>query len=146
MKSYIVEKDAILHNLNILLKKAGEVPLWAVLKGDGYGLGLKPMAELCLEAGVRHFAVTELSEAETLRQMAPQAQILLLRPTTDEGELTRLLEADAIATIGSLQDAAALNETCAACPDRRFCAGDSWHSWDFDKKRPRVCFKKLLWE
>ncbi len=43
------------------------------------------------------------------------------------------------------QDAAALNETCAACPDRRFCAGDSWHSWDFDEKKPRVCFKDLLW-
>lgn len=109
MKSYIVEKEAILHNLDILLKKAGEVPLWAVLKGNGYGLGLAPMAELCLQAGVNHFAVTELSEVETLRQMAPQAQILLLRPTTDEAELGRLLDADGIATIGSVQDAAALN-------------------------------------
>ena len=109
MKSYIVEKEAILHNLNVLLKKAGDVPLWAVLKGNGYGLGLQPMAELCVQAGVRHFAVTELDEVETLRQLAPQAQILLLRPTTDENELSRLLAADGIATVGSVQDAAALN-------------------------------------
>ena len=109
MKKYIVEKEAILHNLSVLTKKAGEVPMWAVLKGDGYGLGLVPMAELCLQAGVHHFAVTELSEVETLRQMAPEAQILLLRPTTDEQELSRLLAADGIATVASLQDAAALN-------------------------------------
>ncbi len=109
MKKYIVEKEAVVHNLDVLLKKAGEVPLWAVLKGDGYGLGLVPMAQLCLQAGVNHFAVTEVSEAETLRQMAPQAQILLLRPTTDEAELSRLLAADVILTIGSVQDAAALN-------------------------------------
>ena len=44
------------------------------------------------------------------------------------------------------RDAAALNETCAACPDRRFCAGDSWHSWDFDNMKPRVCFKGILWD
>ena len=109
MKKYIVEKEAILHNLSVLTKKAGEVPMWAVLKGDGYGLGLAPMAELCLQAGIHHFAVTELSEVEALRQLAPQAQILLLRPTTDGEELSRLLAADGIATIGSLQDAVALN-------------------------------------
>ncbi len=109
MKAYIVEKEAILHNLSVLTKKAGDVPLWAVLKGNGYGLGLVPMAELCIEAGVHHFAVTELDEVEALRQLAPQAQILLLRPTTDENELSRLLAADGIATVGSVQDAAALN-------------------------------------
>ena len=109
MKKYVVEKEAILHNLSVLTKKAGKVPLWAVLKGNGYGLGLAPMAELCLQAGVHHFAVTEVEELEILRKLAPQAQILLLRPTTDENELNRLLDADGIATVGSLQDAAAIN-------------------------------------
>lgn len=109
MKKFIVEKEAILHNLNVLTKKAKEVPLWAVLKGNGYGLGLEPMAKLCLEAGVHHFAVTEVADAEVLRKLTPQGQILLLRPTADREELTRLLEADVIATIGSVQDATALN-------------------------------------
>ena len=47
MRAYVVEKDAILHNLDYLLGKAGTTPVWAVLKGNGYGLGLVPMAELC---------------------------------------------------------------------------------------------------
>ena len=51
MKTYIAEKEAILHNLDVLLKKAGDTPIWAVLKGNGYGLGVKPMAELCRGKG-----------------------------------------------------------------------------------------------
>ena len=43
------------------------------------------------------------------------------------------------------QNAANLNKTCAACPDSRFCAGDAWHSWDFDQNAPRVCFRGTLW-
>jgi len=113
MKSYIVETDAIRHNLDILVDKAGTTPLWAVLKGNGYGLGVKPMAELCREAGIRRFAVTEPAEALTIREVVPQAQILMLRPTTDQTELNALLDLDVIATIGSTEDAAALSSLAA---------------------------------
>ena len=113
MKSYIVETDAIRHNLDILVDKAGTTPLWAVLKGDGYGLGVRPMAELCREAGIRRFAVTEPAEALTIRELVPQAQILMLRPTTDQAELNVLLDLDVIATIGSTEDAAALSSLAA---------------------------------
>ena len=109
MKTYIVEKDAILYNLDLLKQKAGGTPIWAVLKGNGYGLGVRPMAELCLSAEIRRFAVTELSEAMTIRELCADAQILLLRPTTDPEEMQRLLDLDAIATVGSTEDAAALN-------------------------------------
>ena len=113
MKSYIVETDAIKHNLDVLLNKAGQTPLWAVLKGNGYGLGVAPMAELCRDAGVCRFAVTELAEALTIRELCPQARILMLRPTTDQEELNRLLDLDVIATIGSAEDAAALSSLAA---------------------------------
>lgn len=109
MKAYIVEREAVLHNLDVLLKKAKGTPIWAVLKGNGYGLGVGPMAALCWERGIRRFAVTELSEARILRSAYAGAQILMLRPTTDPGELTELLELEVIATIGSAEDAAALN-------------------------------------
>ena len=113
MKSYIVETDAIKHNLDQLVGKAGTTPLWAVLKGDGYGLGVRPMAELCRDAGIRRFAVTEPAEALTIRELVPQAQILMLRPTTDQAELNALLDLDVIATIGSTEDAAALSSLAA---------------------------------
>ena len=113
MKSYIVETDTIRHNLDLLVDKAGPTPLWAVLKGNGYGLGVEPMAELCRDAGIRRFAVTELEEAEVLRRMDKDAQILLLRPTMDREEMKRLLELDVIATISSTEHASALNSMAA---------------------------------
>jgi radical SAM protein with 4Fe4S-binding SPASM domain len=33
------------------------------------------------------------------------------------------------------------NAGCRACESREFCAGDSWHSWDFDRNAPMICFK-----
>lgn len=113
MKAYIVEKDAVLHNLDCLLAKADTTPLWAVLKGNGYGLGTEPMAELCLQKGIRRFAVTELEEAAVIRRLAPDAQILLLRPVMQPAELERLLELDVIATVGSAEHAAALDAIAA---------------------------------
>ncbi len=109
MKTYIVEKEAILHNLDLLKKRAAGTPIWAVLKGNGYGLGVRPMAELCLSEDIRRFAVTELSEALTIRELCADAQILLLRPTTDPMELQQLLDLDVIATVGSTEAAAALS-------------------------------------
>lgn len=109
MRVYIAEKEAIAHNLQSLIRKAGTVPVWAVLKADGYGLGTEAMGKLCLEAGICHFAVTELREAEALRRLDSRCRILLLRPTGDPEELSRLLELDVIATVSSLENAAALN-------------------------------------
>ena len=36
------------------------------------------------------------------------------------------------------------NAKCAACPEKQFCHGDSYHSWDFDKHEPLLCFKDIL--
>ena len=36
------------------------------------------------------------------------------------------------------------NEMCCSCPEKDFCHGDSFHSWNFDEHKPRVCFKDIL--
>lgn len=33
---------------------------------------------------------------------------------------------------------------CAQCREYKYCAGDSFHSWDFDKMEPMLCFKGIL--
>ena len=109
MRTYVAEKDAILHNLQILTKKADGTHIWAVLKGNGYGLGAGPMAELCRSKGITRFAVTEISEAIAIRKLGGNLSILMLRPTKDPVELQQMLDLDVIATIGSTEDAAALN-------------------------------------
>lgn len=35
---------------------------------------------------------------------------------------------------------------CAKCDDYEFCAGDSYHTWDFDEMKPQVCMKTVLQE
>ena len=38
------------------------------------------------------------------------------------------------------------NETCRACPHRRWCDGDSFHSWDLEREEPRLCMRGILFE
>lgn len=104
-----METAAVRYNLDKLLALAGKTPLWAVLKGNGYGLGVGPMARLCWDAGIRRFAVTEVAEALEIRGAFAQAEILMLRPTADPEELQQLLDLDVIATISCSAEAAALN-------------------------------------
>ena len=94
-----METAAVRYNLDKLLALAGKTPLWAVLKGNGYGLGVGPMARLCWDAGIRRFAVTEVAEALEIRGAFAQAEILMLRPTADPEELQQMLDLDVIATI-----------------------------------------------
>lgn len=35
-------------------------------------------------------------------------------------------------------------EKCQNCSDRLFCGGDSFHTWNFDKHEPNICFKDIL--
>lgn len=114
MKSYIVDTAAIRGNLKNLKKRAGKAVFWAVLKGNGYGLGLVPMAQLCAEEGIDHFAVTEASDVRTLREAGfTGAAILVLRPVCEPAELAELLELGAILTISSQEDATVLSGLAA---------------------------------
>ena len=42
------------------------------------------------------------------------------------------------------RDLAEENEKCAKCDQKNFCHGGSYHSWDFDKNEPQLCFKDIL--
>ena len=55
MKAYIVEKELLAENIEKLVKHAGDVPVWGVLKGNGYGLGCVPMARILSAHGVDRF-------------------------------------------------------------------------------------------
>lgn len=109
MKRYLVERELIQNNIQVLQKKAGSAVIWAVLKGNGYGLGLLPMAETCRAAGLDHFAVTEIAEARALREGGFETEpILMLQPTADADEITALLPLHVIFTISSTEDASVL--------------------------------------
>lgn len=114
MKAYIVEKALLTDNIEKLMRQAGDVPIWAVLKGNGYGLGCVPMARVLSSCGVERFCVTEVKEAVMLREAGfTDNPILMLRQTQDPEEINLMLDLNIIFTVGSLDCAMVLGGIAA---------------------------------
>ena len=110
MRTYVVEKEALLSNIRTIREKAAGTPIWAVLKGNGYGLGIVPFARILREQGIDRFCVTEVSEARALRESGfAEERILMLQPTVDRQALEALLALNVICTVSSRDDAVVLN-------------------------------------
>lgn len=115
MKRYMVDKSALEHNVRVLLKKAGDVTVWGVIKGDGYGLGVVEMARLLAAYGIDHFAVTDVAEVRALREAGfVENPILMMEGTCDPDEINELIDHQAILSVGSVEDAQQINAQAAA--------------------------------
>lgn len=114
MNRYLVSRSAIAHNVEQVRKKLSDKILIAVVKGNGYGLGLVPYAEYLASLGVTHFAVTEPEDAAELRAALPEAEILMLRSTALEEELSVLIQNRITLTVGSPLALARANAVAAA--------------------------------
>ncbi len=109
MKKFVIETEKLEQNVRIIRDRAG-VPVIAVLKADGYGFGLLPMASVLSDNGITMFAVTEPEDALLLRENGFTSQlILVMRSTAMQDEADLILRANATATIGSPEAAAALS-------------------------------------
>lgn len=114
MRTYVAEKETLLENIRAVKRQADGVPVWAVLKGDGYGLGVVPMAGLLREEGIGRFCVTDTAGAQALRDAGfTEERILMLQPTTDRAVLETLLDLNVICTVSCQDDAVALNGIAA---------------------------------
>ena len=108
MVRVIVQKDSIISNLKTI-QKVVNVPIIAVLKGNGYGIGDAQFAKILLENGIKTLAVSRIEEAEVLVVNFPRADILLMSPYSTEKEADRIIDAGIIATVGSFESAVLLN-------------------------------------
>lgn len=111
MKRYIVEKRLLENNIETIKILADGAVVYGVLKADGYGLGLEPMARALSAHGIDRFCVTEPDAAVRLTQMdLPVREILMLKPLHDEDELERLARCPAVTfSVGAAEDAALLD-------------------------------------
>ena len=82
----------------------------AVVKADAYGHGMPEVVTRLLQAGVDTFAVANVAEAARLREITPDAEILLLSPTLPS-EMSRAVSLGLDCSINSLDEIDAL----AAC-------------------------------
>jgi alanine racemase len=101
MSAYVIDTASLKSNIEICRRTVGNVKLYAVVKGDGYGLGLLPYSRILRAKGLTELAVTEPEDAKALRTDGFAGEILMLRSTSDPEEIKQLLEADAVFTIGS---------------------------------------------
>ena len=73
-----IDLDALRANFRAVQKRAGDLPLCAVVKADSYGHGAVQCARIFAEEGAAWLAVSCLAEALQLRQAGQKLPILIL--------------------------------------------------------------------
>ncbi|MBE1508747.1 alanine racemase [Rhizobium viscosum] len=75
----VIDLDAVQRNFAIATSIAGpDVGVAAVVKSDGYGLGLNRLIEPLVAGGCRTFFVADLSEAYRVRDRSTEATVFVL--------------------------------------------------------------------
>ena len=88
-----VDLGAIAHNVRQVRRGIGpDVRLFAVVKGNAYGLGVVEVAGTALSAGADALALVHVGDAIALRDAGVEAPILLYGGTLGDPALVRLAE------------------------------------------------------
>lgn len=96
-----VDLDALARNYHSLRTMAAPAECGAVVKANGYGLGMAPVAGRLSEEGCRHFFVASANEGASLREVLPEARIYVFEGVLEGGEAS-LLEVNLIPVLNSL--------------------------------------------
>ena len=109
---YIIENTKVYSQdyINKIKERAKETKIIAVIKGNGYGLGLVEFANFLLKQGINNLAVSSVEEALELAKQGLDTNILCLEATSVEEEIKQLLDKNVVMTIGGAKSAQRLNE------------------------------------
>ncbi|MBQ2836472.1 MAG: alanine racemase [Clostridia bacterium] len=114
MKELVVETQKLRDNLKIVReiaeKNNPETKIIAVIKGNGYGLGLVEYAQFLADNGVDFFAVATVEEAIKLRENGIKQDILMMSSTAVKEDVQTLIENNIILTIGSKESGETVDE------------------------------------
>ncbi|MCD7872328.1 MAG: alanine racemase, partial [Clostridiales bacterium] len=109
MSRYIIDKSKLKENIEIL-KETASVPIIGVVKGNGYGLGIREFTLALKENGIKSFAVTEVTDIPVLKEILNHEEILVMRSTCLKDEAKIIASAGCTATIGSELSCRVMNE------------------------------------
>ena len=119
MNKLVINKEDLRHNIEKIKEFASRsgkddngnpLKIIAVVKANGYGLGIVEFTKFLIENGIKSFAVATKEEAISLRNAGIKEEILLLSPCSVEEELKELVENDIILTMSSKEDAEAIDK------------------------------------
>ena len=108
MSRYVIDKEKLGENIETV-KEMAKNEVIGVVKGNGYGFGIKEFTLALKEHGIKTFAVTEVTDVPVLKEILDDEDILVMRSTQIESEARIIAENGAVATIGSLGAAEAMN-------------------------------------
>ena len=132
----LIDLGAIRENIKYLMAKSGK-PALAVVKADGYGHGLLPVAKSALSAGASWLGVALLEEAKALKQGGINAPIIAwLTPVTDDFASAISEDIDiAIPSLAHLEAITSATKSLGKCArihlevDTGMSRGGALHEW-----------------
>ena len=115
-RRFVIKREDILKNADMIKAIAGSATIYAVLKGNGLGYGLESMARTLITAGITRFCVTESDDARLLiKTNLPIEEILVIRPLIDRAEIESIIEEPRITlSVGSYENAELINRIAFA--------------------------------
>ena len=112
MATLKIKESAILNNVREIRART-DSRMIAVIKENGYGLGLKTFYEILQKSGIDFYGVSSAKEAMELRALGCKEDILLLTPELSIKQCSDLLIQDVIFMLGSSEQADILKEASA---------------------------------
>ena len=117
MKAVVINKEDLRYNIEKIKEYAEKnlpddngkkVKIIAVIKANGYGLGIVEYSKFLIDNGIDYLAVATIEEALKIRQAGiteKEAKVLMLSSTAIKEDIEKLVENNIVLTIGSKESA-----------------------------------------